>query len=185
MALRNSLPKILVLCLTWNNHWLVKALLIFLSNDLRASSSTRRLSSNFLVLISVVLRNSSSLYWSPIPRRFQINCTPNSYLSIQAMCTLFMFWESSLHLMECQQKWLKISSGWREANWNKCYVVWFIPHFAHASFIRSKSLGPVLSQSTRLDRRNGFIFGLDVKGWKHEKQLLILPVDSFILFVPT
>ena len=95
MALRKSVPWI-PSCLTWNNLGLGKAFLIFSSNDHRANSSTRRLSSNFLVPITAIQQNSLSLYWSPIPRRFRTstNCILKSYPSIQAQWTLSKFWES-------------------------------------------------------------------------------------------
>ena len=61
MALQKSAPRI-PSCLTWSVHGLGMALLIFLSNDHRASSSTRRLSSNLLVPIFAVQRNSLGSY---------------------------------------------------------------------------------------------------------------------------
>jgi hypothetical protein len=58
---------------------------------------------------------------------------------------------------------LLLSPGLFDLNTGKCLDEWTI------------------TWNKPLDRRNGFIFGLDVKGWKHEKQPLIL--DPFILHV--
>ena len=61
MGLRRSVPRI-PSSFVGNNYGLVKASLIFWSNDHLDSSSTRRLSSNLLVPISAVQQDSLRLY---------------------------------------------------------------------------------------------------------------------------
>ena len=75
-------------------------LLLFLSNDHRASSSTRRLSNYLLVPISVVQRN---LYWTAFFRPRPIVHPNLIRLSKQCDEHCPRFWESSLHLMDSLQ----------------------------------------------------------------------------------
>ena len=149
MALRKFVPTI-----PWNKHGLRKALSIFLSNDHRVSSSTLLLSSNLLVPISAVHRNSLCLYWSPILWRFQTstNCIPKSYPSIKAVniaqiLEMIFFTFDEYHLTpEVIEDILGMDEGElkpvlrglsplmdeNEERLNRGLDI--IPHFAHASF---------------------------------------------------
>ena len=97
-------PKILVSCLTWNNHEPSEGIIDLL---------VQRFSGQF-IYAATVLKFVGADFCSPTkqlevvlkpdPTAFSDQLYTNSYLSIQAMWTLFMFWESSLHLMELQQR---------------------------------------------------------------------------------